>query len=103
LEIRKELLGEKHTTVARDYNNIGVVYDIKNEYDLALQYYFKSLEINKELLGEKHADIASFYNNIGIVVNGNYNCTDFGNWKCTKNGNNRAQDYWVKNINILIA
>jgi hypothetical protein len=37
------------------------------------------------------------------VVNGNYNCTDFGNWECTKNGNNRAQDYWFKIINILIA
>ena len=36
-------------------------------------------------------------------VNGNYNCTDFGNWECTKNGNSRAQGYWFKNINNLIV
>jgi len=40
---------------------------------------------------------------IDINVNGNYNCTDFGNWECTKNGNSRAQGYWFKNTNNLIA
>jgi len=38
-----------------------------------------------------------------FFVNGNYNCTDFGNWECTKNGNNRAQGYRFKNMNNLIA
>jgi len=67
LQIRIELLGEKHTSVANSYNNIGIIYRIENEYDLALRNYFKALQIRKELLGEKHTDLAGSYNSIGIA------------------------------------
>jgi CHAT domain-containing protein/lipopolysaccharide biosynthesis regulator YciM len=67
LQIRKEILREKHPDVAASYNAIGTVYDDKGEYDLALVYHFKALQIRKETLGEKHPDVALSYNNIGAV------------------------------------
>ena len=46
--------------------NKGGVYDSKNEFDKALDYYNKSLAIKKSILGENHTDVATSYNNIGI-------------------------------------
>jgi len=60
-------LGEKNIDVAWSYNNIGIVYSDKSEYEKALEYYQKALEIQKELLGEKHTNVADFYKNIGLV------------------------------------
>ncbi len=51
------------------YNNIGVVYNAKGEYDKALEYYQKQLDIYLKLFGEKHPDVAICYNNIGRVYN----------------------------------
>lgn len=65
LEIRLDLLGEKHTDVAASYNNIGIVYHEQLEYDKSLEHYKKSLKIKLAILGEKHSLIASSYNNIG--------------------------------------
>ena len=45
------------------YNNIGTVHKNKQEYDLAIEYFLKSLKM-KEELGNKKA-MASSYNNIG--------------------------------------
>ncbi len=67
LQIRKELLGEKHIDVAKIYNNIGNVYSNLNEYNLALESHFKALKIRKKLLGKKHTDVTDSYNNIGVV------------------------------------
>jgi len=67
LEIRKELLGEKHLHVADSYMNIGIIYNAKSEYDKALEYHFKALAIKKEILSDKHLDVSNSYNNIGIV------------------------------------
>jgi tetratricopeptide (TPR) repeat protein len=50
--------------VASSYNDIGLVYDDKNQYDRALEYLFKSLELRKDIFGEKNNDVASSYNNI---------------------------------------
>ena len=65
MEIRKEVLGEKHPDTAMSYNNIGNVYYNLGDYNEALEYFNKALEIKKEVLGEKHANIASSYLNIG--------------------------------------
>ncbi|MCD4734903.1 MAG: CHAT domain-containing protein [Bacteroidales bacterium] len=43
LKIRKGLFGEKHTSVAQSYSNIGTVYLQYNEYDLILQYFHKAI------------------------------------------------------------
>ena len=69
LEIRKEILGEKHADTASSYNNIGVDYSCLKNNDESLKYYNKALEIRKEVLGEKHTDTASSYDNIGVVYN----------------------------------
>ena len=74
LEIRKEVLGEKHTDTASSYSNIGIVYDDLGEYNEALKFHNKALEIRKEGLGENHPDTAMSYNNIGIVY---YNLEDY--------------------------
>ena len=48
LDIRKEVLGEKHPDVAKCYNNIGTVYDDQGLYTQAQGYYQKALEILKD-------------------------------------------------------
>ena len=80
-------MAEKHYSVASSYNNIGLVYANKNEYDLALQYYFKALQIYKELLGEKHTSVAKGYMNIGNVY-------------AKKNEFDLALQYYFKSLQI---
>ena len=67
LEIRKDVLGEKHPNTAGTYGNIGVVYHNLEDYDKVLEFYNKALEIDKDVLGENHHDTAISYNNIGVV------------------------------------
>jgi tetratricopeptide (TPR) repeat protein len=40
-----------HLDYSCTFNNIGMVYDNKGNYDKALEYYFQSLEITKIILG----------------------------------------------------
>jgi tetratricopeptide (TPR) repeat protein len=47
------------------YNNIGLAYDSKGEYDRAIGYYQKALKIGLEKLGPEHPNVAIRYNNIG--------------------------------------
>lgn len=47
------------------YNNIGLVYSVKNEQQKSLSYHLKSLNIKKQLNDEN--GISATYNNIGIV------------------------------------
>ena len=51
--------------IAISLNNIGVVYDFRNDYEKALQYYLQALEKNEEL--EEKQQIAASLNNIGII------------------------------------
>ena len=61
------ILGVKNKKVAVTYNNIGGVYEEQSNYELALEYYQKSLRIKEELLGGNHEELALSYNNIGSV------------------------------------
>ncbi|MDZ7307307.1 MAG: tetratricopeptide repeat protein [candidate division KSB1 bacterium] len=47
------------------YNQIGLIYDARGDYDAALAWYQKSVEI-QEALGDR-AGLATSYNNIGEV------------------------------------
>jgi tetratricopeptide (TPR) repeat protein len=47
------------------YNNIGLIYSARGEYDAALQWYQKSVAI-QETLGDR-AGLATSYNNIGLI------------------------------------
>ena len=59
---------EKHLEgrdLALCYNEIGLIYDARGEYDEALEYYRQSEEISKE--GGDRAGLAPIYNNIGEI------------------------------------
>ena len=47
------------------YNNLGLAYDSKGDYDKAIEYYQKSLKIGLKKLGSEHPDVATSYNNLG--------------------------------------
>ncbi len=50
----------------RAYNNIGLIYDARGDYDRALEWYEKSVEI-KEELGDR-AGMAITLHNLGLLV-----------------------------------
>jgi Tfp pilus assembly protein PilF len=47
LNIDKLILGGNHICLADTYNNLGVVYMKKGDYDLAIEYYQSSLKIKR--------------------------------------------------------
>lgn len=51
--------------VASSYNNFGITWDSKGNYDKALEYYEKCLAIRLKTLGGEHPDVATSYYNIG--------------------------------------
>ena len=65
LDIRKKHLGERHLLVAQSYNNIGLVYQRRAEYQKSIEYYQKALEIYLSIFGEQHPHVGILYNNIG--------------------------------------
>lgn len=52
---------------ALTYNNLAMICQEKEEWDLALKYYEKSLEIGISNYGPYHPDCANTYNNIGMI------------------------------------
>lgn len=61
LEIRLNVYGENHPSVAISYNNIGYVFRKKGKLDESLKYYNKALKFQLKLHGENHADVAYTY------------------------------------------
>ncbi len=49
------------------YNNLGCIYDVKLDYDMALLYFEKSLEIRLSNYNKYHFEISNSYNNIGSI------------------------------------
>lgn len=49
------------------YDNIGVVYDDKGDYDRALEYYLKAYNIFKQKLGAVHPYTKMAEENIELV------------------------------------
>ena len=58
LEIRKEVLGEKHPCYAESLESLGDLYEWQGNSAKAEPLYHQALEIRKEVLGEKHPDYA---------------------------------------------
>lgn len=67
LEIKEEILNNKHPDLATSYNNISLTYQNKGELDNALEFAEKALDIRKEVLSDKHTDLAASYNNIALI------------------------------------
>jgi tetratricopeptide (TPR) repeat protein len=54
--------------VATSYNNIGLVWKTKGEYDKALEFYQQCLDIQLKSFGPEHLDVASTKSNIDEVL-----------------------------------
>ncbi len=67
LEIRKEVLGEKHPDYAMSLNNVGTTYGEMGSHQKALNLLNQALEVRKEVLGEKHPDYARSLSNVGVT------------------------------------
>ncbi len=66
-------------------NNLGIIYDYKGNYPLALKHFFKALEIQEEI-GDKNGEAYSL-SNIGLIY------SNEKNWK-------EALKYHSKSLNI---
>jgi len=69
------------------YNNMGLAYNHKGEYDRAIGYYQKALNIDLKKLGPEHPSVAIDYNNIGLAYG-------------SKGEYDRAIEYYQKALKI---
>lgn len=63
LEMRYELLGNKHHDVAASLSNLANCYSILGEHTHSLELGKQSLEMLRDLFGDKHANIATTLSN----------------------------------------
>lgn len=67
LQIRARIYGDDHPYTAVGYNELGRVYEIQCEYELAFFYYLKAYMICKLKLGSGHQNTQKIYKNIEIL------------------------------------
>jgi nephrocystin-3 len=67
LAIKEVVLGD-HPSTATTYNNIGLLLNMRGDYDAALAMYKIVLAIEAVVLGD-HPSTATTYNNIGLALN----------------------------------
>jgi tetratricopeptide (TPR) repeat protein len=65
LGIDTNAFGVRHPSVARDYNNLGLIWSEKGEYDTAIDFYNRALRIDSTIHGKMHHKVANLYNNLG--------------------------------------
>jgi tetratricopeptide (TPR) repeat protein len=89
LEIEKDIRKNiNNPNIAASLNNIGSVYQSKNDYDEALRYYNQSLDMYRAIYGNiNHLDIANSLNNIGSVYD-------------SKNDYDKALRYYNQSLDI---
>ena len=68
LDIRCDIIGEKHSDTAIAINNVGFLLAELGEHRKALEYAQRALGIQREVLGEKHPDTARSLNNVGSLL-----------------------------------
>src|SRR2546429_4244412 len=64
LDIRKQVLGERHPDYAHSLNNLAVLYQAQGEYTETAHLYHQSLQIRMHLLLVRHPDYAPSLNNL---------------------------------------
>ena len=67
LEIRKQVLGERHPDYATSLNNLAWLYQAMGDDVRAEPLYRQALEIRKQVLGEHHPDYAHSLNNLAAL------------------------------------
>lgn len=66
--VAKEAFGDKHSVTASIYNDIGLIYERKGEYNEALDFHQKALGRYLDFFEKQnHQYIAASYNNIGVI------------------------------------
>ncbi len=78
LEIRETTLGESHSLVAENLNNLAGLYQAQGNYNAAEPLFLRSLEILETALGESHPLIAGSLNNLAELYRdqGNYDAAE---------------------------
>jgi CHAT domain-containing protein/Tfp pilus assembly protein PilF len=64
LEIRKQLLSDRHPDYAHSLHNLAALYHAQGEYSKAVPLYRQALAIRKQVLGDRHPDYALNLNNL---------------------------------------
>lgn len=68
LELRTQVLGDRHPLVARSHSNLGAAYKALGRYDEARKEYELALGIEEQVLDPSHPQVADTLNNLGNVL-----------------------------------
>jgi len=90
LDIRLNVLGEKHPDTASLLNNIGVSLDYLGDHLKALEYKQRALDIQLNVLGEKHPDTATSLGSLGFTLDA------LGDHRKAFAHEQRALDIWLE-------
>jgi hypothetical protein len=66
-DLRKQVLGETHSTYATSLYNLAALYHKMGAYARAEPLYLQSRDIRKQALGETHPDYATSLNNLALL------------------------------------
>ena len=67
LEIRKNVLGDKHPDYATSLEDLGWLYENTGNYSRAESLYKQSSDIRRQVLGKQHPDYSVALNNLGML------------------------------------
>jgi tetratricopeptide (TPR) repeat protein len=69
LDLRRQLLGEKHRDTVTSYNDVGINLNDLGRYAEAQPLLQKALDLHREILGERHPTTAGSYSNVAYNLN----------------------------------
>jgi CHAT domain-containing protein/Tfp pilus assembly protein PilF len=67
LNLRKQVLGERHPDYAQSLNNLAGLYWAQGEYSKAEPLFRQALEIQKQVLGQRHPHYVQSLNNLASL------------------------------------
>ncbi|MFN9836711.1 MAG: tetratricopeptide repeat protein [Pseudanabaena sp.] len=69
LQLKRELLGDRHPDVATSLNNLAGLYELQGRYEKAELLHLEAMQLRRELLGDRHPDVAQSLNNLALLYN----------------------------------
>ena len=76
-----------HPSTAKTYNNIGLIYLRKGDFEKSLEFYLKYLKIDEQKFGIDHPSTATTYIIIGFIYS-------------KKGDYNNSLEYYLKSLKI---